>query len=76
VRSHVCRRVNEGTVISTDQSIVFKINENNVALIVDDLDSGRSFCEQYLKRFESTKAGFDEIILEASESLKKECKSI
>jgi hypothetical protein len=71
-------RVNDATIVSTDVMTedtlspnLFSINKFNLAVLLGDLGAGTSFCQKYLKSFESLEGGFDQIINEARESLEK-----
>lgn len=62
-------RVNEGIVLSFEyvtseekEPHLFKINEHNAILLIDDLEAGKNFCEKYLKDFKSQEWGFSEIL--------------
>jgi len=71
-------RVNEGIVVSCDNSTsleqgksIFKINEYNSLLLIDDIDAGIKFCKKYLKDFESQEGGFNSISKKIEEKLSK-----
>ena len=61
-------RVNEGIVVSCDNFTsledgknIFKINEHNLVLLIDDIDAGIKFCRKHLKEFQSKEGGFKAI---------------